>query len=82
MNDVNLFLNVAREGDKPHAEQVREKSDEAIVLAKRLSKEWQLSAEVVAGRASPKGNSGPGSDTEPKSRADPNDSCAEGDERD
>ena len=31
--------------------------DEAIVLAKRLNKGRQLSAEVVEGRASPKGNS-------------------------
>jgi hypothetical protein len=30
---------------------------EAIVLAKRLNKGRQLSAEVVEGRASPKGNS-------------------------
>ena len=36
---------------------VDEKSDEAIVLAKRLNKERQLSAEVVEGRASPKGSS-------------------------
>jgi hypothetical protein len=34
---------------------VDEKSDEAIVLAKRLNKGRQLSAEVVEGRASPKG---------------------------
>jgi hypothetical protein len=34
-----------------------EKSDEAIVLATRLNKGRQLSAEVVEGRASPKGNS-------------------------
>ena len=34
-----------------------EKSDEAIVLAKRLNKGRQLPAEVVEGRASPKGNS-------------------------
>jgi hypothetical protein len=31
--------------------------DEAIVLAKRLNKGRQLLAEVVEGRASPKGNS-------------------------
>ena len=31
--------------------------DEAIVLAKRLNKGRQLPAEVVEGRASPKGNS-------------------------
>jgi hypothetical protein len=36
---------------------VDEKSDEAIVPAKRLNKGRQLSAEVVEGRASPKGNS-------------------------
>jgi hypothetical protein len=36
---------------------VGEKSDEAIVLAKRLNKGRQLPAEVVEGRASPKGNS-------------------------
>jgi hypothetical protein len=34
---------------------VDEKSDEATVLVKRLNKERQLSAEVVEGRASPKG---------------------------
>jgi hypothetical protein len=36
---------------------VNEKSDEAIVLAKRLNKRRQLLAKVVEGRASPKGNS-------------------------
>jgi hypothetical protein len=36
---------------------VDEKSDEAIVLAKRLNNGGQLPAEVVEGRASPKGNS-------------------------
>src|ERR1019366_7927882 len=36
---------------------VDEKSDEAIVLAKRPNKGRQLPAEVVEGRASPKGNS-------------------------
>ena len=36
---------------------VDEKSDEAILLAKRLNKGRQLPAEVVEGRASPKGNS-------------------------
>ena len=35
---------------------VDEKSDEAIVLTKRLNKGRQLPAEVVEGRASPKGN--------------------------
>ena len=34
---------------------VDEKSDEAIVLAKRRNKGRQLSADVVEGRASPKG---------------------------
>ena len=36
---------------------VDEKSDEAIVPVKRLNKGRQLSAEVVEGRASPKGSS-------------------------
>ena len=36
---------------------VDEKSDEAIVLRKRSNKGRQLLAEVVEGRASPKGNS-------------------------
>jgi hypothetical protein len=36
---------------------VNEKSDEAIVLAKRPNKGRQLPAEVVEGRAAPKGNS-------------------------
>jgi hypothetical protein len=36
---------------------VDEKSDEAIVPAKRLNKGRQLPAEVVEGRTSPKGNS-------------------------
>ena len=36
---------------------VDEKSDEAILPAKRLNNGRQLSAEVVEGRASPKGNS-------------------------
>jgi hypothetical protein len=36
---------------------VDEKSDEAIVLMKRSNKGRQLPAEVVEGRASPKGNS-------------------------
>ena len=36
---------------------VDEKSDEAIVLTKRLNKGRRLPAEVVEGRASPKGNS-------------------------
>jgi len=36
---------------------VDEKSDEAIVLRKRSNKGRQLLAEIVEGRASPKGNS-------------------------
>ena len=48
----------AREGiSRTPSVYVDEKSDEAIVLAKRLNKGRQLSAEVVEGRASPKGNS-------------------------
>ena len=48
----------AREGkSRTPSMYVDEKSDEAIVLAKRLNKGRQLPAEVVEGRASPKGNS-------------------------
>ena len=48
----------AREGNsRTPSMYADEKSDEAIVLAKRLNKERQLSAEVVEGRASPKGSS-------------------------
>src|SRR3981189_1255032 len=63
---------------------VEEKSDEAIVLAKRLNKGRQLPAEVVEGRASPKGEQplgGRGSDTEPKCRVDPNNGCGGGGQR-
>ena len=48
----------AREGKcRTPSMYVDEKSDEAIVPAKRLNKGRQLPAEVVEGRASPKGNS-------------------------
>ena len=48
----------AREGNsRTPSMHVDEKSDEAIVPAKRLNKGRQLPAEVVEGRASPKGNS-------------------------
>ena len=48
----------AREGkSRTPSMYVDEKSDEAIVPAKRLNNGRQLSAEVVEGRASPKGNS-------------------------
>jgi hypothetical protein len=60
---------------------VDEKSDEAIVLTKRLNKGRQLPAEVVEGRALTQGEQplgGRGSDTEPKCRVDPNDGCASG----
>lgn len=58
---------------------VDEKSDEAIVLTKRSNKGRQLPAEVVEGRASPKGKqptNGRGSDAEPSSHVDPIDGCA------
>jgi hypothetical protein len=42
---------------RPPSMHVDEKSDEALVLAKRPNKGRQLPAEVVEGRASPKGNS-------------------------
>src|SRR6266849_1648833 len=48
----------AREGNsRTPSMYADEKSDEAIVLAKRPNKGRQLPAEVVEGRASPKGNS-------------------------
>jgi hypothetical protein len=56
-----------------------EKSDEAIVLTKRPNKGRQLLAEVVEGRASPKGNSRQAavvSDTEPSCHVDPIGGCA------
>ena len=53
-----LCAGPAREGNsRTPSMYVDEKSDEAIVLAKRLNKGRQLPAEVVEGRASPKGNS-------------------------
>ena len=53
-----IFAGPAREGKcRTPSVHVNEKSDEAIVLAKRLNKGRQLPAEVVEGRASPKGNS-------------------------
>jgi hypothetical protein len=61
-----------------------EKSDEAIVLWKRSNKGRQLPAEVVEGRASPKGkqsSDGRGSDTEPSCHVDPIGGCAPGRER-
>ena len=48
----------AREGNsRTPSMYADEKSDEAIVLRKRPNKGRQLPAEVVEGRASPKGNS-------------------------
>ena len=58
---------------------VDEKSDEAIVLMKRSNNGRQLPAEVVEGRASPKGKqptNGRGSDAEPSSHVDPIGGCA------
>ena len=58
---------------------VDEKSDEAIVLMKRSNNGRQLPAEVVEGRASPKGKqltTGRGSDAEPSSHVDPIGGCA------
>ena len=53
-----LCAGPAREGiSRTPSMHVDEKSDEAIVPAKRLNKESQLPAEVVEGRASPKGTS-------------------------
>jgi len=75
----------AREGDsRTPSMYVDEKSDEAIVPAKRLNKggnsrrkSWR---EGPHQEEQPLG--GRGSDTEPKYRVDPNNGCASGDERD
>jgi hypothetical protein len=54
----DLFAGTAREGiSRTPGVHVDEKSDEAIVPTKRPNKGRQLPAEVVEGRASPKGNS-------------------------
>jgi hypothetical protein len=61
---------------------VDEKSDEAVVVAKRLNKGRQLSRGSRGGKGLPQGKQplgGRGSDTEPKCRVDPNDGCAPGD---
>ena len=50
-------LGKAKKKSRTPSMYVDEKSDEAIVPAKRLNKGRQLPAEVVEGRASPKGNS-------------------------
>src|SRR5258708_4947326 len=58
-----------------------EKSDEAVVPRKRPNKGRQLPAEVVEGRASPRGEQptgGRGSDTEPSYHGDPIGGCAPG----
>src|SRR5262245_26257370 len=48
----------AREGNsRTPSMYADEKSDEAILPRKRLNKGWRHPAEVVEGRASPKGNS-------------------------
>jgi hypothetical protein len=52
------FAGPAREGTgRTPSMHVGEKSDEAVVLKKRPNKGRQLLAEIVEGRASPKGNS-------------------------
>jgi hypothetical protein len=61
---------------------VDEKSDEAIVLTKRLNNGRQLPAEGKGLTQGEQPLDGRGSDTEPKCRVDPNDGCASGDERD
>jgi hypothetical protein len=58
---------------------VDEKSDEAIVLAKRLNRGRQLPAETRGGKGLIQGEQplgGRGSDPEPKYRVDPNNGCA------
>ena len=61
-----------------------EKSDEVVVLRKRPNKGRQLPAEVVEGRASPKGNSRQAAVVRTLSRSyhvDPNAGCASSAER-
>ena len=63
---------------------VDEKSDEAIVLAKRLNKGGS-SGGSRGGKGLTQGEQplgGRGSDTEPRCRVDPNNGCAAGDEHD
>ena len=54
---VNLPGRLGKAKSRTPGMYVNEKSDEAILPAKRLNKGRQLPAEVVEGRASPKGNS-------------------------
>ena len=58
LTHARKFAGPAREGkSRTPSMHVDEKSDEAILLRKRPNKGRQLPAEVVEGRASPKGNS-------------------------
>ena len=73
------FAGPAREGkSRTPSMHVDEKSDEAVLPRKRPNKGRQLLAEVVEGRASPKGKptGGRGSDTEPSYHVDPIGGCA------
>jgi len=73
-----LVCRPAREGQKPHAEHVRdEKSDEAILPAKRLNKGGNFRGSR-GGRPHPREQptGGRGSDTEPSCHVDPIGGCA------
>ena len=75
----------AREGNsRTPSTYADEKSDEVVVLRKRPNKGRQLPAEVVEGRASPKGNSRQAAVVRTLSRSyhvDPNAGCASSAER-
>ena len=75
----------AREGNsRTPSKDADEKSDEVVVLRKRPNKGRQLPAEVVEGRASPKGNSRQAAVVRTLSRSyhvDPNAGCASSAER-
>ena len=63
---------------------VDEKSDEAIVLAKRLEQREATPGGSRGGKGLTQGEQpigGRGPDTEPKCRVDPNDGCTSDDER-
>ncbi len=70
----------AREGNsRTPSMYADEKSDEAILPRKRPNKGWRHLAEVVEGRASPKGKQptgGRGSDSAPSCHVDPIGGCA------
>ena len=81
---ARLYGPAARCKSKVMSKYADEKSDEVVVLRKRPNKGRQLPAEVVEGRASPKGNSRQTAVVRTLSRSyhvDPNAGCASSAER-